>query len=180
MICGYPYKLVSPVFFQGFHVRGYRQQLKASVASTLNSRLNFRRCMTHLRLHETPNLGVHHTGSSSIGNSREAVGSLFKDDPIYVIVERGEKAFGNELARRLGHRRYRRGGHQRDSEPPRRYGGRSAMPVDAVHRRSCSRQLGRDAVTPETDDRLSKFENAVYQAPLSILTKAASVCPRAL
>jgi hypothetical protein len=33
----------------------------------LNSRLNFRRCMTHLRLHEPPNLGVHQTGSSSTG-----------------------------------------------------------------------------------------------------------------
>ncbi|WP_210308467.1 hypothetical protein, partial [Prosthecomicrobium pneumaticum] len=29
----------------------------------LNSRENFRRCICHLRLHETPNLGVHETGS---------------------------------------------------------------------------------------------------------------------
>jgi hypothetical protein len=31
----------------------------------LNSRLNLRLCITHLRLHETPYLGVHQTGSSS-------------------------------------------------------------------------------------------------------------------
>ncbi|WP_247475412.1 hypothetical protein, partial [Bradyrhizobium sp. 30] len=31
----------------------------------LNSRLNFRLCMTHLWLDKTPNLGVHQTGSSS-------------------------------------------------------------------------------------------------------------------
>jgi hypothetical protein len=31
----------------------------------LNSRLNLRLCMAHLRLNETPNLGVHQTGSSS-------------------------------------------------------------------------------------------------------------------
>jgi hypothetical protein len=29
----------------------------------LNSRVNFRRCICRLRLHETPNLGVHETGS---------------------------------------------------------------------------------------------------------------------
>ncbi|WP_247474921.1 hypothetical protein, partial [Bradyrhizobium sp. 30] len=33
--------------------------------SILNSRLNFRLCMTHLWLDKTPNLGVHQTGSSS-------------------------------------------------------------------------------------------------------------------
>jgi hypothetical protein len=32
----------------------------------LNSRLNFRLCMTHLWLDKTPNLGVHQTGSSSV------------------------------------------------------------------------------------------------------------------
>jgi hypothetical protein len=36
----------------------------------LNSRLNFRLCMTHLRLYETPNLGVHQTGSSSTSRAR--------------------------------------------------------------------------------------------------------------
>lgn len=34
-------------------------------ASILNSRLNLRLCMTNLRLYETPNPGVHQTGSSS-------------------------------------------------------------------------------------------------------------------
>lgn len=35
-------------------------------ASTLNSRLNLRLRMTHLRPHETPYLSVHQTGSSSV------------------------------------------------------------------------------------------------------------------
>jgi hypothetical protein len=34
--------------------------------SILNSRPNLRRPIAHLRLHETPNLGVHETGSSSV------------------------------------------------------------------------------------------------------------------
>jgi regulator of nucleoside diphosphate kinase len=37
-------------------------------ASILNSRLNFRLFIAHLRLNETPNLGVHQTGSSSRGH----------------------------------------------------------------------------------------------------------------
>ena len=41
------------------------RSLTSYTASTLNSRLNFRLCMTHLRLYETPNLGVHQTGNSS-------------------------------------------------------------------------------------------------------------------
>jgi len=32
----------------------------------LNSRVNFRRCICRLRLHETPNLGVHETGSRPV------------------------------------------------------------------------------------------------------------------
>src|SRR6476661_6159611 len=43
------------------------RSLTSLTASTLNSRLNFRLCMTYLRLYETPNLGVHQTGSSSVG-----------------------------------------------------------------------------------------------------------------
>src|SRR5215207_3435254 len=42
------------------------RSLTSLTASTLNSRLNFRLCMTYLRLHETPNLGVHQTVSSSV------------------------------------------------------------------------------------------------------------------
>lgn len=38
------------------------RSLTSFTASTLNSRLNLRRCMTHLQLHETPNLGVHQSG----------------------------------------------------------------------------------------------------------------------
>jgi tetratricopeptide (TPR) repeat protein len=46
-------------------------------ASILNSRLNLRLCITHLRLHETPNLGVHQTGSSSfLGADAEAAAWL--------------------------------------------------------------------------------------------------------
>ncbi|MEZ5476383.1 MAG: hypothetical protein R3E95_02470 [Thiolinea sp.] len=40
--------------------------LTSLTASTLNTRLNLRLCMTHLRLHETPHPGVHQTGSSSV------------------------------------------------------------------------------------------------------------------
>ncbi|MGY4356348.1 hypothetical protein ACVW0J_002841 [Bradyrhizobium sp. i1.7.7] len=46
-------------------------------ASTLNSRLNFRLFIAHLRLHETPNLGVHQTGSSS----NSALGVAFPERP---------------------------------------------------------------------------------------------------
>ena len=45
--------------------RRYPRSLTSFTASILNSRLNFRLRMTHLRLHETPKLGVHQTGSSS-------------------------------------------------------------------------------------------------------------------
>ncbi|EIG63542.1 hypothetical protein Bra1253DRAFT_00022, partial [Bradyrhizobium sp. WSM1253] len=41
------------------------RSLTSLTASILNSRLNFRLCMTHLWLDKTPNLGVHQTGSSS-------------------------------------------------------------------------------------------------------------------
>jgi hypothetical protein len=41
------------------------RSLTSLTASMLNSRLNLRLCMTHLRLYETPNLGVHQTDSSS-------------------------------------------------------------------------------------------------------------------
>ncbi|WP_210192154.1 hypothetical protein, partial [Bradyrhizobium canariense] len=42
------------------------RSLTSLTASILNSRLNFRLCMTHLWLDKTPNLGVHQTGSSSV------------------------------------------------------------------------------------------------------------------
>ena len=54
------------------------RSLTSLTASTLNSRLNFRLCMTYLRFDKTPNLGVHQTGSSSVkvlqrsGESRKA------------------------------------------------------------------------------------------------------------
>ena len=49
--------------------RGLRRRYPALpdlTASILNSRLNLRLRMTHFRLHETPKLGVHQTGSSSL------------------------------------------------------------------------------------------------------------------
>ncbi|WP_332681362.1 transporter, partial [Bosea sp. (in: a-proteobacteria)] len=42
-------------------------------ASILNSRPNFRRCICHLRLHETPNRGVHETGSRPDYRSGNAI-----------------------------------------------------------------------------------------------------------
>jgi hypothetical protein len=41
------------------------RSLTSLTASTLNSRLNFRLFIAHLRLDKTPNPGVHQTGSSS-------------------------------------------------------------------------------------------------------------------
>jgi len=51
----------------------------------LNSRVNFRRCICRLRLHETPNLGVHETGSRPDRGLRQNVFSVCING-----VERGE------------------------------------------------------------------------------------------
>ncbi|MCK1593352.1 DUF4268 domain-containing protein [Bradyrhizobium sp. 164] len=68
----------------------------------MNSRLNFRLFIAHLRLHETPNPGVHQTGSSSniyLSNIANTA-----DGRIGVRVYLGEKVAEAALPQLLAHR----------------------------------------------------------------------------